>query len=232
MNNTLINTKECIECLIKKNNNDFLKGRRSCKACCNKKSREYKKFHKKEISEYNKKYKLDNKEKIQEYNKKYNLLNRNKIQKRHTQYLKNKRITDPKYKLNCVLRNRIKSFLFGEKRKKTKELLDCNNDFLKDWIEFQFDKKMNFENHGIYWHIDHVIPCNKFDLLITDNQKKCFNWSNLQPLEIKKNLSKKDKIQKDEILNHNIKVLKFIELKKINMNEFIFTEYNKYFIDY
>jgi hypothetical protein len=219
--------KECVKCFEIKEICDFVKGRRCCKICCNKECKEYKIKNKIAISEYNKKYKEKNKEKIKQYNYEYNIANRNKIQKRHTAYLKNKRKNDDKYKISCVLRNRIKSFLFGDNRKKTKELLNCEYSLVIEWIKYLFEDKMTFENHGVYWHIDHVIPCSKFNLLDIEEQRKCFNWSNLQPLPIKKNLEKKNKTNEIEILNHNYKVEDFLKIKKIEKNEYIFTEFNK-----
>jgi hypothetical protein len=56
---------------------------------------------------------------------------------------------------------------------------------------------MSWENYGKYtWHIDHITPVAAFNY---DNPecldfKKCWALSNLQPLEAKKNHSKKDKI--------------------------------------
>jgi hypothetical protein len=55
------------------------------------------------------------------------------------------------------------------------------------FLEYQFDENMSWDNHGKYWSIDHVIPCASFDMSNIDEQKKCFHWSNLQPLSIKEN---------------------------------------------
>jgi len=41
-------------------------------------------------------------------------------------------------------------------------------------------------------HIDHIIPCEVFDLTIKEHQLVCFNYKNLQPLWSKDNLSKND----------------------------------------
>ena len=43
-------------------------------------------------------------------------------------------------------------------------LLGCDSHFLKLWFEFQFDEKMKRENHGTYFHIDHVKPCSLFNI--------------------------------------------------------------------
>lgn len=42
---------------------------------------------------------------------------------------------------------------------------------------------MTWDNYGFKgWHIDHKIPCLSFNLTDIDQQKKCFHYTNLQPL--------------------------------------------------
>ena len=41
---------------------------------------------------------------------------------------------------------------------------------------------MTWENHGKIWEIDHILPCASFDLTILEEQKKCFHYTNMQPL--------------------------------------------------
>ena len=48
---------------------------------------------------------------------------------------------------------------------------------------------MSWENHGD-WHVDHIRPCCSYDLTIEEEQKKCFHYTNLQPLWAEENLSK------------------------------------------
>ena len=43
-------------------------------------------------------------------------------------------------------------------------------------------------------HIDHIRPCSSFNLSDTEEQRKCFNYKNLQPLWAVDNLRKADKI--------------------------------------
>ena len=44
-------------------------------------------------------------------------------------------------------------------------------------------------NYG-EWHVDHIIPCCKFDMKNPEDQKKCFHYTNLQPLWATENLRK------------------------------------------
>ena len=57
------------------------------------------------------------------------------------------------------------------------------------YLDAKFTDGMSWENHG-EWHIDHILPCASFNLLIEDEQRKCFHYTNLQPLWAKDNLSK------------------------------------------
>jgi len=57
---------------------------------------------------------------------------------------------------------------------------------------------MTWENHG-EWHIDHIKPCSLFNLLNEDEQKKCFHYTNLQPLWASENLSKGCKYENETI---------------------------------
>jgi hypothetical protein len=84
---------------------------------------------------------------------------------------------------------------------------------------------MTFENYGSYWHVDHVIPCSKFNFENEENIKDCFRWSNLQPLEAKLNISKQDKIDKDLIIQHYEKVKSFATTNKIEIKNFNYTKY-------
>jgi hypothetical protein len=70
---------------------------------------------------------------------------------------------------------------------------------LKAHIEKQFKPGMSWDNYGKFtWHIDHKIPVAAFNFDSPEclDFKKCWALSNLQPLEAKKNHSKKDKVSK------------------------------------
>jgi hypothetical protein len=94
------------------------------------------------------------------------------------------------------LRNRVRSALRvfrAKKENKTLDLLGCNISFLMGYLTTKFTENMTWENYG-KWHIDHKIPCASFDLTNIEEQKKCFHYTNLQPLWAVDNLRKKDKL--------------------------------------
>ena len=60
--------------------------------------------------------------------------------------------------------------------------LGCSIEEYKLYLEQQFLPEMNWNNYGKIWEIDHIIPCISFNLTILDEQLKCFNYINTQPL--------------------------------------------------
>jgi hypothetical protein len=70
--------------------------------------------------------------------------------------------------------------------------IGCNIQYLREWFEYNFTDEMKWDNYGSYWSIDHIIPVCKFDLTNEDEKLKCWNWSNLMPVTVKFNCSKKD----------------------------------------
>lgn len=147
----------------------------------------------KEAKNHNKKYYREHKEVILEHCKQYRQehqleikirrkLYNNKHKAERIQYQTNKLKTDLNYKLARNLRTRINCALKGIcKSKRTLDLLGCSLDFLRLYLQSKFQPGMSFSNYG-KWHIDHIIPCARFDLSNPEEQIKCFNYTNLQPL--------------------------------------------------
>lgn len=99
------------------------------------------------------------------------------------------------------LHNRIKQALFkcklARKSSKTIDLIGCSVESLRDYIQSKFTEGMTWDNYGHgkdKWCIDHIIPCSSFDLTDPENQKKCFHFSNLQPLWFVENCRKSDSV--------------------------------------
>ena len=96
------------------------------------------------------------------------------------------------YRITKLLRSRISDGLKGKsKSASTLNLLGCSIEFLRKHLESQFKPGMTWDNHSFGgWHIDHIKPCAKFDLTKESEQRKCFHYSNLQPLWAEDNWSK------------------------------------------
>jgi Zn ribbon nucleic-acid-binding protein/plasmid maintenance system antidote protein VapI len=118
--------------------------------------------------------------------------NRKILNKNHKEYEKNRKLTDAEFKLLKTLRSRLGCAIKRQQSNKcdtTIELLGCSISFLKIFLESKFKEGMTWENHG-EWHIDHIKPCASFNLLDENEQKKCFHYTNLQPLWASENLRK------------------------------------------
>jgi hypothetical protein len=97
-----------------------------------------------------------------------------------------------KNRISAVIRQALKKN-DAEKSAKTLDLLGCDLQWLVAWLEVQFCPGMTWDNYGPGWHIDHIHPCARWDLSDPDQQRRCFHWSNLQPLFPLENLQKNAK---------------------------------------
>lgn len=200
--------KTCYKCKETKTPDNFTKNKRykdglndickPCKKTNNAKvkektalySKKYREKNKEYYHKYNQKYYQENKEYYQEYNKnrdpevvkKYNKTQIDKGYKK--QWSKNKYASDPNFRLSQILRIRLIDALKGktEKAESALDILGCSIEELLVYLEKQFLPEMDWGNHGDVWELDHIIPCAQFDLTQIEEQRKCFHYSNLQPL--------------------------------------------------
>ena len=98
--------------------------------------------------------------------------------------------------LPSILRARINSALrHHSKSASLLVLIGCSIDQLKRWLGSQFLPGMSWKNHSRGgWHIDHRKPCAAFDLHNPSEQRRCFHYTNLQPMWSCDNLSKGKRI--------------------------------------
>lgn len=99
----------------------------------------------------------------------------------------------PQNRIKNALKLRLKDYLIT-KSERFHKLIGCSPIELKNHLEKQFSPAMSWDNYGIYWHIDHIIPCRAFDLQRKEERIKCFNFKNLRPLPAKENMAKQDKL--------------------------------------
>ena len=201
-------TKICSKCKIEKPIDNFYPRTNRinqffsyCKLCQKVLIKENPEKRKKVYTEYNqshksaaKKYYEDNKEKILKRFKKYRTNNKIKINNLNKKYVISRLKVDIDFRLRYSLRSRLYVALKGFcKSKSTMKLIGCSIEQLKHHLEKQFKLGMSWDNYG-KWHIDHKIPCASFNLSKPEEQRKCFNYTNLQPLWAVENLRKSSKI--------------------------------------
>lgn len=124
------------------------------------------------------------------YDEKYKPRRRPLRNQRHKERYEN----DPQYRITHNLRGSLHTKVKRSgypKLDSAMNLLGCSIADFRAYIEARFLPGMSWENHGRYgWHIDHIRPCASFDLTNLEEQKKCFHYTNLQPLWAKDNLLK------------------------------------------
>jgi hypothetical protein len=124
------------------------------------------------------------KECASKFRKQHYLDNKKAIIKQNSDYQVKKCKIDPAFKIKKTLRCRLYHALrsqAAQKSNRTLKLTGCNIPYLMGYLAAKFTEGMTWENQG-KWHIDHIKPCSKFNLLDEEEQKKCFHYTNLQPL--------------------------------------------------
>jgi hypothetical protein len=174
--------KTCNRCKIEKPFDEFHKNNASkndglysiCKSC-------------------KKEYRENNIEKLKEYYQKNKEKTRDRKRLYMKEYNKERRRTNPLFKLriniSCLINDSIK-LRKHRKNTKTQFILGCSFEEFKLHLESQFQPWMNWDNYGNpkdgilefnkSWDIDHIIPCssakNEEELL------KLNHYTNLRPL--------------------------------------------------
>ena len=139
-----------------------------------------------------------NKEHRKEYLKEYREKNIVKIRKTKRDYERNRKASDPLYKLISNFRTAIYQVLKEnsvEKNKSYFDILQYTPEELINHLEKQFKDDMTWENYGI-WHVDHKLPITSFDIQEMGDEEfmKCWSLDNLQPMWGEENIRKSNKV--------------------------------------
>lgn len=155
-------------------------------------------------------YRDENKEKIKKQRQEHRKKNRKKLNDRFKKWseeggrliINKRRIerskNDPLYKLKIVIRSRLNIAINRggyTKRSKTIKYLGADWIVVKEYIEKNFKKGMNWKNHG-EWHIDHIVP-----LASANNEEEIFklsHYTNLQPIWAEENIIKSAKYKEED----------------------------------
>ncbi len=118
-------------------------------------------------------------------------------------------------KVMIYLRNRLKKIVKNVKTINRNLFISIEYDYFIKWLKFACIKlNYDYDKHGSEWHLDHIIPCKKFDMENIDEQKYCFHWTNIIPLESKLNI-----LKKDNIISEQIEISKLLLLEYINQEQ-------------
>jgi hypothetical protein len=201
-----IATKKCVKCENIKQINDFRKYHENnrysnvCKKCLNDMDKIRKKNLRKtkaetfivECEKCNEKKPLKDFAKLKKFYKKKICLScyPSFLTEQKTEWCRNQHNTNMNYRIKKSLAARLRCVL--TKNTSTMNYIGCNIQYFREWLEYNFTEDMNWDNYGTYWSIDHIIPVCKYDLTNEDEKLKCWNWSNMMPVTINYNSSKKN----------------------------------------
>lgn len=164
---------------------------------------------------YSEQVKAEKKEYYQKTKERHAMYNADPVNKaRRNERNKERKKTEPLFRMNESLKVRIHEVLKGYKNCRSSKLLDCTRNQLQEWLTFNFEEEMTLVNQGTYWHIDHVVPISFFDNTNPNEQRLCFHWTNLRPLKKSQNISKSNAIHQDYIQEHFESIKRFCEINQ------------------
>lgn len=136
----------------------------------------------------------ENPERCRELKRRWRKENRERFRKTSREYTKNKKETDPLYKLRCNISTLIQNGIRNggyTKKTKTSEILGCDYETFKSYIENKFKEGMTWGNRS-EWHLDHIFP---ISMATTEEEiVKLNHYTNFQPLWAVENIKKGNKI--------------------------------------
>ena len=139
-----------------------------------------------------------NKEHRKEYHKQWRAENIDKWRKTKRDYERNRKSTDPLYKLISNFRTAIYQVLKEsnvEKNNHYFDILQYTPEELIIHLEKQFTDTMSWDNYGV-WHVDHKLPITSFNIQEMGDEEfmKCWGLNNLQPMWGDENIRKSNKV--------------------------------------
>jgi len=203
----------CVACNESKPADDFYSNgyggkKAACKTCVKKACAAYRKDNKAQRAEYARNKRDKDILKARQYERskyannplayksksaRWSKNNRDWLNKKQQERLRN----DPLYAIVRRLRGRLWHALRGSiKAASTFDLVGCSPSELMRHIEAHFVDGMSWSNRS-EWHIDHIRPCDSYDMSKEDQQRKCFHYTNLRPLWRTDNLRKGKKYDRE-----------------------------------
>jgi len=171
-------------------------------------SREYARKNREKLTEQGREWRKKNADTFRAHCSKYYQENRDRILanvKQHAQKNKEARSVyirewariqrqeNPIFRMISALRGHVNKNLLRQGRSSSMDLVGIDIEGLRAYLQSLFLPGMSWENYG-KWHLDHIIPIKHFkdnyDLSDPEVQRRCFHYTNLQPLWAIDNMSK------------------------------------------
>jgi hypothetical protein len=148
--------------------------------------------------QYFSEWQKNNQEHRKKYLKEYREKNADDIRKTKREYERNRKATDPLYKLISNFRTAIYQVLKENRVDKNQsyfDVLQYTPEQLIVHLEKQFTERITWENYG-EWHVDHKQPISSFNIQEMGDSEfmKCWSLENLQPMWGEENIRKSNKI--------------------------------------
>lgn len=125
-------------------------------------------------------------------------------------YVRTKLQNNLEERLKTNIRNRIRHSV-KKRNECSAELLGCPIELFIEWLEFNFDENMSWDNYGSYWHMDHITPCGTYEMTNLRDRLLCFNWSNVAPMEGRANERKHNHVDEKLIYYYDKRLKIFTE---------------------
>jgi hypothetical protein len=169
-----------------------------CKKCANEATEDWKSRNIEPVMEWRKAY---GKRKWAEFKEEHKEEFEERAEKKRLLIIENKRRDKTTRTLRHQLKDAVKS---GYAKPHLLDLLGCTIDEFHAYIESLWTEGMSWDNCGYWgWHFDHIVPCASFNRDNLDDIKKCFHYTNYQPLWREDNLSKGAKYNGIDYRKHN-----------------------------
>jgi len=135
--------------------------------------------------------------------KKWRINNRDCVNEQY----RNKYATNQQVKVDRNMHDRLRNTLRkGIYTLRTAEIIGLSEVQWLDWLVFNFEGDMWFQNYGSLWEFNLVIPASAFDLTIDAQLLTAFNWRNIRPCLKSDNLAKYNFILPFAHANQSIRV--------------------------
>ena len=144
------------------------------------------------------KWKRDNPEKVGKWRRDNPEKARESQRKSRKKRMKN----NPAFRAATNMRKRFKQVMKGVKNgggSHHNSMLGCTTEEFNKHMESMFTSEMTWNNYGGYWVVDHVLPVASFDHTDKEQVKRCWHYTNLQPMEAMENIKKSDKITQPQM---------------------------------